>query len=391
MNIGITTGGADGGRSGIGSYAVNVMRQFAVLGSDHRFEVFGHRSEEAQLGRAATGLPGRIVHEGWRRPVLNVAWHQTMLPLAVRSRRYDVLFLPAANRRIPVHCGCPTVGTVHDLSSLHVAGKYDPARELYIRRVLPALYRRLTHIITPSESTRRDLIDHALVPADRITVIPLAADHDLYYPRGRAASRQFAADRYGLHAPFVLYTARIEHPGKNHVRLIEAFDEMKQRTGLPHDLVFVGPERERAAEVRAAARRARFAAHIKFLGFVPTADLPLLYSAADLVTLPSLYEGFGLPVLEAMACGAAVACSNLSSLPEVAGRAAAQFDPCDVRGMARLLDTLLNDETRRAELGALGRNQARRFSWDAVGRRTLEVLEAAAARTTRNTTNRQNR
>lgn len=378
MKVGITTGGADGGRSGIGSYVVNVLRQFAALGSEHRFEVFGHLSDEALLGEAATGLPGRSVHEAWRGPLMNVAWHQTVLPLTARSHGCDVLFLPAANRRIPVYSGCPTVGTVHDLSSLHVAGKYDPAREFYIRRVLPALYRRLTHVITESESTRRDLVEYAKVPEERITVIPLAADHATYYPRERAAARQFVADRHGLRAPFVLYAARIEHPGKNHVRLIAAFEEMVDRTGFAHDLVFVGPERERAEDVRAAARRSRYAGRIRFLGFVPTADLPWLYSAADLATLPSLYEGFGLPILEAMACGAPVACSNVSSLPEVAGGAAALFDPCDVRGMAGVLETLLNDDSRRAELGSLGRQRAGRFSWDRVGRQTIDVLEAAA-------------
>ncbi|MEI6243809.1 MAG: glycosyltransferase family 1 protein [Acidobacteriota bacterium] len=376
MNIGITTFGADAGRSGIGRYAREMISRLPVASTDHHFDVLAHASERDGLLGAHAPVDAVAIAERFRPALKNVLWHQTHLPALARARRHDVLLLTAANRRVPWRAPCPTVGVVHDLSSLHVADKYDRAHLFYIRHVLPALVRRLTHVITVSESSKQDITRYARVPEDRVSVIPLAADHALFTPGDRAAATAAMA-RIGIQAPYVLNVSRLEHPGKNHVRLIDAFSAMKAATGLPHRLVLAGPDAERAAEIRAHAAASPFAHDIVFTGFIDGAALPDLFRAADVFAFPSLYEGFGLPVLEAMACGTPVMCSTTSSLGEVGGNAAVGCDPCDVRGMAAALQQLLTDDGHHTRVRTAGLARCQDYHWDRTTTATLRILEQA--------------
>jgi glycosyltransferase involved in cell wall biosynthesis len=315
-----------------------------------------------------------------RKPLLNVLWHQTALPRWCRRQKYDVLFLPAGNRRLPISVPCPTVGTVHDFSSIHVKGKYDPFRVFYITRVLPFLIKRLTRILTVSESSKRDIVEYAGIPEDRIRVTPLAADTRIFHPRDPQASRDAVCAKHGIRPPYILYISRIEHPGKNHAKLIEAFSRMKAAEDLPHTLVLAGSDWVRAEEVHAVAAASPSARDIHFTGFFPSADLPELLSGCELFVFPSLYEGFGLPVLEAMTSGVPTACADTSSLPEVAGDGALLFPPEDVDAMADAMKRMLVDEGLRRDFVRKGLERSRGFTWEETARRTLEViLEAAQA------------
>ena len=281
-------------------------------------------------------------------------------------------------RQLPFVMPCPTVGTVHDLSTLHMAEKYDRAHTFYIRRVLPTLIRRLTHVITVSQSSLHDIVDYAGVPEDCVTVIPNGVDVGHYHPLSRDEVRTALQGWVPLDAPYIVYVSRIEHPGKNHVRLIEAFARLKKGTRLAHRLVLAGPDRERAAEVHDAAASSGVASDIVFTGFVSDDRLPAIYAGADMLVFPSLYEGFGIPVLESMACEVPVACSQTSSLPEVAGDAAVLFDPCDVEAMAHAMEQLLTIPQLRASCVHKGTERVQRFSWDTVARLTLGVIEQVA-------------
>ena len=372
--VGITTFGADGPRSGIGHYVASLLPHLAALGLSETGEVLAHEDEAAFF---ASGMRVVPFSNRLRPPVVNLAWHQAALPSWCRRRGYDALFLPAANRRVPASAPCPTVGTVHDFSMLHVAGKYDALRGLYIHKVLPALVRRLTRVVTVSESSKRDIVSHARVSEDRVHVVPSGVDHRRFSPGDPEAAARTAA-RHGADRPYVVYVSRLEHPGKNHVRLIAAWDEVKRRTGAPHRLVLAGSDWSGAEHVHAAARAARHADSIVFTGFLPSADLPDLYRAADLLVFPSLYEGFGMPILEAMACGTPVACSSTSSLPEVAGDAALLFHPEDESSIAAAIETVLTSPSRARELRERGLARAARFQWRRSAEQTLEVLRLAA-------------
>jgi len=381
MKLGICTFGGDGGKSGISRYIVSLLQQFESLASDMTIDVMVYKSElDVFLPAGSKKLRPIEFPDSLKPPVRNIFWHQASLPGLCRREGYDVMFLPAANRRSALRLPCPMVGTVHDFSSIHVAGKYDPSRMFYIRQVLPFLIRRLDHVLTVSESSRRDIISYARVPAERVTVTPLAADHGVYFPGDVEAARRAVGEKYKIRAPYVLYTSRLEHPGKNHVRLIQAFDQLKTRENLPHQLVLAGSDWSGSEEVHKAASAARHSADICFPGFVAGGDLPALYRGAEAFIFPSLFEGFGLPILEAMACGTATACSNLSSMPEVAGDAAPTFDPYDVDAIASVLGKLLTDDAWRAKCRQGGIERALQFNWKRTAEATLSALRSAASK-----------
>lgn len=377
MRIGVATFGSDRGRCGIGRYIVQLLRQFAARDRGHQFEVMMLEDDRDAYACDAPWMRPLVFPERLRRATASLIWHQLALPRLCRDRGYDVLWLTSANRRLPYAVPCPTVGTVHDLAAFHLPGKYDRIHEVYARRILPRLIGRLDRVITVSRSTRDDVIRHTALPAARVDVIPLAADPTVFHPRPRSDAREVVRERFGLLGPYVLCVARLEHPGKNHVRLIRAFARLKAATALPHCLVLAGTDCERSGAVHGAARGSAARAAIHFTGFVRGEDLPSLYAAADLCVVPSLFEGFGLPVLEAMACGSAVACANVSSLPEVAGDAALLFDPHDEASIEDALRAALTDEALRVRLAQMGLARARAFCWSDTAERTLRILEDA--------------
>ena len=382
MKIGICTFGCDGGKSGISRYTIELIKEFAVSGSEHEFEIIAHEDEQqifAPPAEHSANFKMLLYPAELRATTKNIMWHQTVLPRLCKERGFDVLFLPAGNRRLPFKCPCPTVGTVHDFSSLHVQGKYSPAHMIYIKKILPALCRRLTRAITVSECSKRDIVQYAHVPQDRVDVIYSAADKQVYKQYDAETAHNLASQKYGLNRPYLLYASRIEHPGKNHVTLIKAFSALRKKGKmLDRELVFVGSDWSGAEAVHEEAKNSGCEDAIRFLGFVPGPDLPYLYAAAETFVFPSLYEGFGLPILEAMQCGVPVACSNRSALPEVAGDAALMFDASSVESVAAALDRMATDSIFRNGCIQKGLTRAAGFSWSISARETLHSLELAA-------------
>lgn len=377
MRVGITTYGGDEGRSGIGRYISCLLESMAQSAETDEAEVLVHRQETSAFFPKDTPAFRRVTTPGLMRdPVLDIAWHQLGLGPLSLARGYDVLFLPAANRRLAAFAPCPTVGTYHDGGILHVVDKYDPARRFYLTKVLPRLVRKLTHVLTVSEATKRDLVNILGVSKDRITVTPLAADRRLYYPRDPEEMARHIEKRFGIAKPYLLYVSRLEHPGKNHVRLIEAFAKARKEHGLRHDLVLAGSDWSGSEFVHAAAETSSVSGSIHMLGYVPNIELPALYSAAAGVVFPSLFEGFGLPILEAMSSGVPVASSNTSSLPEVAGDAALLFDPVNVDEMAAAIARLAMDTPLRSMLVGRGLSRAAAFSWEKTAVATWRVLRS---------------
>ena len=377
IRFGMTTFGADRGRSGIGTYVLNLVREFELMALGDRFELVSSPAERSDFAplHAGFGVVEAAVRQG---PLPEVLWHHTGLPRLVAARGWDVLFLPAGNRRLVFRAPCPMVATVHDLASSHLHDKYDPLRSVYNRRVIPGLIRRLAHVITVSQCSKQDIVRHAGIDPDRVTVIPNGVDHRRFRPRDAALAAERVAGRLGVTGPYLLYVARLEHPAKNHVRLIKAFDRLKVATGLPHTLVLAGPDWTGAATIHAEIGRARHAASIRTLGFVAGGDLPDLYAAADLMVFPSLYEGFGIPLIEAMAMGTVVASSNAASLPEVGGDAALYFDPRDEQAIAGTLERLLTDSALAADLRRRGLARAAAYTWRRTAEATLETLTRTA-------------
>ncbi len=306
-------------------------------------------------------------------------WTQRILGRELRRHPPDVFFSPVT--QLPVCCPCPAIAAVHDLAFFDF-GAYFTFRQRQIARWQARhVARNAAHLVADSFATQRDLAQFLGVPASRVTVAHLGCSSR--FRRADEAAIRELRQRHGLPEHFVLYVGRLQ-PRKNLVRLIEAFARLRaRRPDLPHHLLMAGDEGWLQGPIYAAAEASTARAHIRFLGFVPDADLPALISAADLLALVSLWEGFGLPVLEAMACGTAVLTSNCSSLPEVADDAALMTDPYDVPAMADALERLITDEDMRLRLSQRGPVQAARFTWEHTAQSLLSVARSLHAGTVR--------
>jgi glycosyltransferase involved in cell wall biosynthesis len=382
IRIGIPSFGTDSGRSGIGSYLRELILRFDRLQDadepEFHFELIGPEVDRSHYLQHTRHIGWHQVEGADPSPIRNFFWNQSELPRICRRQKYDLLFLPAANRRLTGRAPCPTVGTVHDLASLHIADKYNFSHRVFNQKMLPYLIKRLDHIITVSGFSRDDIVKFSGVPGSRVSVIHLAADSAVFTP---AEDRQAAAarmgEKYGFKPPYILYISRLEHPGKNHNTLIKAFGALRKAETIPSmRLVLPGPDKERAEEIHREAETSPAAADIVFPGFIDAEDLADFYRGAELFVLPSYFEGFGLPVLEAMACGTPVITSTAASLPEVSGPHTPHFDPDNVQALQEAIAGILANEERRSELSQAGLAWAADFSWEKTTEKTLEVFRS---------------
>jgi glycosyltransferase involved in cell wall biosynthesis len=264
------------------------------------------------------------------------------------------------------------VVSVHDVSFLEHPDYFPFYRSLQLRLTVRRTIRRAACILTGSEFSRDSIARAYNLDPERIAVVHNAAADCFHQVRPEAA-QALVRDRFQMTAPFILSVGDLQ-PRKNHVGLIEAFAGLIQaHPELPHELVLAGKETWFVRHVRDAARNSGVADRIRFLGFVSDDDLLHLYNACELFCFPSFYEGFGLPVLEAMACGAAVACSNTSAIPEVADGAALLFNPYNADEITRAMLDLIQLPELRARMSRLGSQRATHFSWQKTARETLGV------------------
>lgn len=290
------------------------------------------------------------------------------LPYAAARRGGKLLHV---NYVLPPLCPMPGVATVHDLSYDLFPQDAPPRDRLVLGSLLSWSARHAAAVITVSESTKRDVIRRFGIPEERITVTYEAAAPEFSPAPPEEIDR--VRFRYGTGPRYILAVGNLQ-PRKNLKRLVQAFAALRGE-GQAVRLVLVGKVRWRESELFSFVVKSGVEKDVVFTGYVPSADLPALYSGAAVFCYPSLYEGFGLPVVEAMACGAPVVAGNVSSLPEVAGEAALLVDPRSVRALTDALRALLSDEALAAETRRLGLAQAARFSWADTARRTLAVYE----------------
>jgi glycosyltransferase involved in cell wall biosynthesis/O-antigen/teichoic acid export membrane protein len=302
---------------------------------------------------------------------------QIELPRMLRRHQVDLLHSPHFN--LPLVRTCPTVVTFHDV--IYLACKQDlPSRagRLYYRAMMSASARRADRIITVSEFSKRDIVERLAVDPAKIEVIHSGLAGE-FHPVADGPDRQSILAGYGIQIdiPYILY-AGIYKPRKNHAGLIRAFRRFLI-SGVKAQLVIAGSMNEGEAGLRALAGELGLAGKVVFTGFVPDQHLPALYSAARVYACPSVYEGFGFTVLEAMACGVPVVCSPETSLPEVAGDAALYADPRNPREFACALERVFSDGDLRHKLIDVGHRNWRRFTWERAASKTLAIYEQAAA------------
>lgn len=375
MKVGLTATMIQGGRSGVAQYVFSLVREL-IRAKQVDLDVFVLEDELPLLDFAKDSCRIIPVPRAAAPAVKNILWHQLSLPKLAGDLKLDVLHVPSY-RRLVRSAPCPTVGTIHDLAPFHVKGKYDIARMFYGRVVVKSLARRQKEIIAVSHCTARDIEKFFGIPQSRLHVIHNGIDHDRFFPGNIDAARAWTAEKHGITAPYFLYVSRLEHPGKNHVRLIEAFDAFKKATGSEWQLALGGGDWHGCEAIKSAAAASPFAKDIRFLGFVPDADLPNLYRAARCMVYPSLFEGFGLPPIEAMACGTPVISSTRGALEEVVADAALVVDPEDVADITRALISLATDLALAESLNSKGLTNASRFHWSRTAAEVTDIYRKA--------------
>jgi len=411
MKIGIDYTSAATQGAGIGRYTRELMRALLALPSDNRYSFFyakSHRIDESEIRNQQSEIRRLPFHDKW----LMRIWQRLRIPIPVELivGRVDLFHSPDFTLP-PTLPGVPTLLTVHDLSFIRDPESAWPSLRAFLNKAVPRSVKRATHVLADSQATKDDLIELFGTPAEKITVLYAGVDARFAPVRNQAEIDRVCA-KYQLPRPFILSLGTLQ-PRKNYARLIEAFGQLigtqhpstaprahseqseaksKNAHGSAHAL---SAERGRAARDAATdfhlaitggegwmyetifeqVKRSGLEDRVHFPGFVDDADLPALYSAADLFAYPSLYEGFGLPLLEAMACGTPVVGSNTSSLPEVIGDAGQQVDPRNVDDIARALRQMIDQPDLRERSIGLGLERAKLFTWDKAARELLAIYD----------------
>jgi glycosyltransferase involved in cell wall biosynthesis len=360
---------------GIGRYTYSLIEALAQVAGDESFIVLHNPAlRNTRYDVAALTRHPNITLVPVDVPTFALA-EQTRLPWIVRRLRLDVLHPPYYIK--PYLLPCPSVVSLYDL----IAARYPQYLPSPWARLAFAITTRLAiatarRLITLSAASQRDLVELYGVPPERVAVTPLAAD-TCFRPIEEATTLEAMRRKYALPEHFVLYLGS-NKPHKNLVRLIEAWAKFRTSNFEIRSLVIAGHWDPRYPQAQQSAVELGLGDAVRFLSDVSEADLPALYNLATVFAFPSLYEGFGLPPLEAMACGTPVVCANTSSLPEVVGDAALLFDPLDVPAMAGAIAQGLSDADLRTALRARGLARARLFSWERTARETLAVYREAA-------------
>lgn len=365
MRIAVNASIVDPILSGLGVYAVNLLRELHRLHDD--LVVYTSYPEVCGVNSTVVRRISPKVQpsRGRRGHLQRVVWIQTALPFRLLLDRASLLLSPLPEGMLfPI---IPQVVVVHDVLPLHFPEEY-PRQQHYFRRFVPVILKRSRVVIADSENTKRDIVTTYGLDSRLVHVVPAGYDQGRYHV---GIDAKGVKETYGLDT-YLLYVGNLL-PHKNLQQLLRAFALISKR--FPHRLVIAGRKDPRYyPALEAEAKALGLEERVSFLDYVPPGELPALYAGADALVLPSLYEGFGLTVLEAMACGIPVIASRAGSLPEVTGDAAVLIDPYDVQGMADAKEAVLGDPELRESMRRKGLEQAKRFSWERTAAMVFEIL-----------------
>jgi glycosyltransferase involved in cell wall biosynthesis len=363
-------------KTGIGHYTFEVARCLALASPSDEFELISPHPFISQPGDVSDQeLPTNLRAVRVEANLLERRWWSIGLPRYIK--RHPLALFHGTNFEVPLWKRCPTVLTIHDLSALLYPEKHQRRFRYRSRLLLPRMSRTATMIVTPSESVRREVCEHLHVTPEKVVAVPEAA---------RRIFRQMSLEqtvatrkRFGVEDEFLLYVGTIE-PRKNLLTLVRAFVEILRTTKHRPQLVIAGKKGWLSDELYAYIKASETSDRILFTGYVTDDELCALYSSCRAFVYPSLYEGFGLPPLEAIACGAPVIASDIGSIREAVGKAARLIDPKDVDALARSIVRLLEDDGERQHLSSAGLKHAAGFSWEHTARVLREVYDEARRR-----------
>ncbi len=369
MPIFVDVSAAVHSKAGIGRYAHSLARAL-IEQRPGSMALFYNRVAGSQPPAGLERVPARTVKAGYK-PWRMAVWLGQVARVSFARLMPGAELFHATEHLLPYLGRVPTVLTVHDMIFKLFPEHQKRQNYWYLNATMPLYCRRADAIITVSESSKRDIVQHYRLDPAHVHVIYEAASPEFVPAPVDAVAR--VRERYGLPERFALHVGTIE-PRKNLTRLVEAMQRLRDQ-GLTVPLVIVGGKGWLYEDFFERLEQLEVRHDVHFPGYVAAEDLPAVYTAATLTVVPSVYEGFGLPVLEAMSCGAPVVCSDRSSLPEVGGQAARYFDPHQVDSMAEAIAAVWTEPALAEQMQALGREQAARFSWSRAAEQTLGVYE----------------
>lgn len=346
--IGVDMAATAGRKSGLGFYLDQVVT--------HMEEAQTHEIVRIEKVKRDLNTPRRLY------------WDQVGLPLAAAGKQLDALFVGAFSAP---RFSKPIVMTAHDIYGVRFPDQFSGLAKYYWNTVLPQSMKHANHLVCVSEYTKNDIATHLSIPEERMTAIPLAAAPHFRILNDVERIKQ-RLHVLGVRPPYVLSVGTIE-PRKNYTRLLEAF-AFAQRDGV--QLVLVGKKGWQYEEVFRAIRKYRLEESVVWLDYISDEDLVMLYNACELFVMPSLFEGFGLPALEAMQCGAPVLVSQNTSLPEVVGHAGVLFDPTEPDSIRERMELVLSDSSLRREMQIRSIERAAEFSWQRTATETLSIIDS---------------
>lgn len=351
-------------QSGTGIYAANLFTALQQLDSGNEFCSFVVNQRRDMSSRKSISTRLDTLYR-------DLIWTHAHLPFQVTKAKVDLLHMPA--NVIPLMPPCRTVVTIHDAIFLQFPKSFTLWHRTYARLLVPYSAKRSTRILTNSEQSKRNLVEYMKIDPEKIVVTYLAAASDF----GPVAQPEITRVRQMYNLNQYILTVGALEPRKNMIRLLQAFAQLRA-DGYSGELVHAGPKGWLFEDVMVEVDRLDLQGSVRFLGRVPKQDLIGLYNAATCFVYPSLYEGFGLPVLEAMSCGCPVITSNLSSLPEIAGDAAIMIDPYNVQQFVKAMQEVLANPSFAHNLIQRGFQQAMQFSWARCAQETLAVYQQAS-------------
>jgi glycosyltransferase involved in cell wall biosynthesis len=383
MRIGIDYTSAVTQGAGIGRYTRELIQALLAIPADHRYTLFYASKNKLPSDTFRTPAPLRFggyspqstvrirhlpLHDKW----LARIWHRARVPIPIEliTGKIDLFHSPDFTLP-PTLPGVPTLLTVHDLSFIRDPDSAWPSLRAYLMKTVPRSVQRATHILADSQATKDDLIDLFKTPPEKISVLYSGVDARFKPIRAGAEIDRVRAKYKIGPQPFALSIGTLQ-PRKNYRRLIEAYAKLNQSD---LELVIGGGKGWMFDDIFAQAKDLRLADRVHFIGFVADEDLPALYSAANLFVYVSLYEGFGLPLLEAMACGTPIISSNTSSLPEVIGDVGLQVDPKNVEEITHAMKQMIDRSELRDQSRAAGLDRVQRFTWTSAAQKLLAIYD----------------
>ena len=371
MKIGINTLALPKKKTGGGKYISGLVRYLDSMDTgETRFVIFVNKDNKSEFKECRNknflfydcGFIARI------RP-LRIAWEQLVLPFVVAKEKVDILHSPGFVAPLFLPKRCKSFLTIFDMTFFLFPEKHILWKRMYFNRLIPVCVGRSAKIFTISENSKKDIVNYFRIPEEKVIVTYLGIEEG-FGPKDDEEKLEVIRKRYNLPGRFILYLGVLE-PRKNLVSLVKSYWDLKHNFGIEEKLVIAGKKGWGYEEVYVEVEKLKLEAEILFLDYIPEDDLPYVYNLATLLVYPSIYEGFGIPILEAMACGVPVITSNVSSMPEVAGDAAILVEPDNVVGFSNAVLRILGEEELRDSLVEKGFQRSKIFSWGNAAKATF--------------------